>query len=60
MIILMGMIAFHLLTIFSARYFKKLSAGAISVIIILSVCITAWILFGMYTMEKPDTTDQFY
>ena len=60
MIMLMGIILFHTLCFYSARYFKKINLGAMAVIALISMIITAILLFGMFTMEKPDTTDQFY
>lgn len=60
MILLLGIIAFHTLCFYSARYFKRVNFGAVVVIAVFSLLITALLLFGMFTMEQPDTTDQFY
>lgn len=60
MSILLGIIILHIGAIFSARKFKKIDIGAAFLLALLSLMITVWILYGMFTMEQPDTTDRFY
>ncbi len=58
--ILLGLILLHLTALFSARKFEEIDLIAVLFIFFLSLLMTGWILFGMYTMEKPDTTEQFF
>ena len=60
MTILLGIIAFHFCVLFSARFFRKRSVQTIFWVFFFSLMITLWVVFGMFTMEMPDTADRFY
>ena len=59
MVNLLGIIALHMLVMVFGHLFKKKGPLGKAVVVLITLFIVAWVAFGMYTMEMPETKDAF-
>ena len=57
MTILFGIIFCHVSLLWLGRRFNRLNAFANSLILSITIVLVLWVVYGLFTMEKPEGTE---